>query len=159
MRRCGIFVAFCLVIVLVASSAYGALKMNSRSFAVLCSNGSLQEIQQALDAGSIPTEQVMITAAYSNPDPEVMKLLISSAERYGLDFKKMNVIGAGILNSAIRGGRPEVVRAVISFGVNVNAKDRGRVSPMSEALRYGLKSDEEGRHEIIRILRDAGAKR
>ena len=159
MKRCRIFVAFFLAAVIVSSYAYGALRMNSRNFAVLCSKGSLQEVQQALDAGAKPTEQVLITAAYSNPYPEVIRLLISSAQRFGLDFRKMQVIGSTILNSAIRGGRPEVVRAIMSFGVNVNAKDRGRVSPMSEALRYGYKSDEPGRQEIIRILRDAGARR
>ena len=159
MRRYGIFVVVCFVVTVIASSAYSALRMNSRNFAILCTNGSLQEIRQALDSGAKPTEQVLISAAYSNPDPEVMKLLITYAQRYGLNLTKMPEISAGILNSAIRGGRPEVVRAVISFGMNVNAKDKNKISPLNEALRYGVKSDEPERHEIIRILREAGAKR
>lgn len=159
MRHGKVFLAFCLMMLIVSSFAYGALKMKPREFAILCSNGSLQEVQQALEAGSQPTEQVLITAAYSNPYPEVMKILISAAQRYGLDFSKMHITGATILNSAIRGGRPEIVRAIMSFGVNVNAKDRNRTRPMNEALRYGYKSEEPGRQEIINILRDAGARR
>ena len=159
MRR-GRIIAVIFVFALVISSlAYGAVRMNSRNFAILCSNGSLHDVQAALDAGAKPTEQVLITASYSNPDPEVTRLLISSAQRYGLDFSKRPRTGAGILNSAIRGGRPEVVRVVMSFGVNVNVRDKTGTSPMSEALRYGYKSEEQGRREIIEILSDAGAKR
>lgn len=159
MKRCRIIVTFCLMVVIVFSSAYDALGMSIRDFTILCSQGSLSEIQQALNSGAKPAEQVLITAAYSNPDPEVIKLLISSAKRYGLDLVKVPMTAAGILNSAIRGGNPEVVKAVMSFGVNVNVKDRGRISPMSEALRCGFNSEEPGRHEIIRILREAGARR
>ena len=159
MKRCKIYVAFCLMALIVSSFAYGALRMKPREFAVLCSNGSPQEVRQALDAGSQPTEQVLITAAYSNPYPEVIRILISEAQRYGLDFAKLRATGAGILNSAIRGGKPEIVRAVMSFGVNVNARDKSGRKPMDEALRYGYKSDESGRQEIINILRNAGARR
>ena len=157
MKHCKIIAALSIVMVLMSSLAYGAMK--TADFALLCSKGSPQEIKNALDSGNKPTEQILITAAYSNPNPEVINLLLSSAQRYGLDFKKMKVTGAGILNSAIRGGRAGIVRAVMSFGVNVNSKDKRGVSPLSEALRYGYKSEEPERHEIIRILREAGARR
>lgn len=159
MKRCRICIALCLVVILASSFAYGAMRMRAREFAVLCSNASPQEVRVALNAGSKPTEQVLITAAYSNPYPEVIKILISEAQRYGLDLSKMRTIGANILNSAVRGGKPEIVRAVMSFGVNVNVRDNSGRTPMEEALRYGYKSEESGRQEIINILRDAGAKR
>ena len=159
MRLGKVFLAFCLMMLIVSSFAYGAMRMRAREFAVLCSDGSPQEVRQALNAGAQPTEQVLITAAYSNPYPEVIRILISEAKRYGLNFPKMQAAGSTILNSAIRGGKPEIVRAVMSFGVNVNARDKSGRKPMDEALRYGYKSEESGRQEIINILRDAGAKR
>ena len=160
MKCCRIIVAMCVLSVMLSSSASGALRMRTDEFAVLCSKGSPVEVQQALNAGAKPTEQVLITAAYSNSDPEVIRVLISFAQsHYGLNFSKHPVVGSNVLNSAIRGGDSEVVRAVMSFGMNINARDSSGRRPLGEALRYGIKSDEPERQEIIRMLREAGARR
>ena len=155
-----IIVALCVLSVVLSSSAFGALRMRPDEFAILCSKGSPQEVQQALNAGAKPTEQVMITAAYSNSDPEVIRVLISFAQHhYGLDFSKHPAVGSNVLNSAIRGGDSDVVRAIMSFGMNINARDSNGRRPLGEALRYGIKSDEPERQKIISMLRDAGARR
>lgn len=160
MKCCRFIVALCVLSIMFSPSASDALRMRTEDFAVLCSKGTPLEVQQALNSGAKPTEQVLITAAYSNSDPEVIRVLISFAQNhYGLNFSKHPSVGSNVLNSAIRGGDSEVVRAIMSFGMNINARDSSGRRPLSEALRYGIRSEEPERQKIISMLREAGARR
>lgn len=137
----------------------GASRMNAAEFTIFCKKATVTEIREALSMGSVLSEQALIVAAYNNPDPEVIKLLMNSAKEAGLDISKSPRTGAGVLNSAIHGGRPEVVKAIIAFGVNVNARDKTFKTPLAEARYCGLNSEDPDRREIINIIRAAGARR
>ncbi len=162
MRRCEfLFILIICVIVNVFSTPVvlmGASRMNATEFAIFCKKASLTEIREALSLGSVLSEQALITAAFDNPDPEVIKLLMNTAKDAGLDLAKSPKFAAGVLNSAIRGGRPEVVKAIIAFGVNVNARDKTLRTPLAEARYCGLRSQDPDRREIINIIRSAGAR-
>ena len=157
-----LFILIICVIVSVLFSpvvSMGASRMNAAEFAIFCKKATLTEIRESLSLGSVMSDQALIVAAFNNPDPEVMKLLMNTAKDAGLDLAKSPKIGAGVLNSAIRGGRPEVVKAIIAFGVNVNASDKTFRTPLAEARYCGMNSQDPDRREIINIILAAGARR
>ena len=141
--------------------------MSDSAFVELCKDGTAEQIRQALRNGANPRARqsfeqgsapALIWAAGAKNYAAVRLLLAAGApvdEDGDLD------IGWTALMAAARNGDPEMVRMLLAAGANPRLKDPNG----HNALRYAHESDtadEQGRPEVIRLLRDAlrgGAKK
>ena len=136
-------------------------RMTPEDFAAFCASATVNEIQDAFKAGVEWDARAFISAAASNTDPRVIWLILKQAREAGI-----NIINARSKESrqtalhwaAGHNDNPDITRALIAGGANVNLKDNYGVTPLGEAeavLRVGWK---EGRQEVIEMLKKAGAR-
>ncbi len=94
-------------------------------------------------SGSGPT---LIEAAISGNDVEALQVLAES----GIDLKGLAVPYGSLLHFAAFRDRPEIIAALIGYGINVNERDDQGVSALDVAVGGA-------RFENVRALLDAGA--
>lgn len=97
---------------------------------------------------------VLITAALYNPDPEIIKLLL----RHGsLIDSENNTGGTALLYASRNNPNPEVIKTLIEAGANVNHTDQNNVFPLVAAATTPLSADERDTTLVIKYLLEAGA--
>ena len=107
--------------------------------------GNESESGNDLDKGEMTP---LMYAAKSNPNPEVIRVLIEN----GADVKAATKIGwTPFMYAAMSNSNPEVLRVLIENGADVNAVTRVRATPLIYAVKYNSNPD------IIRVLIENGA--
>ena len=150
MKRHILLLFFCINLLFVTiffSPAFGAFRMNAYSFGMFCSNASLEDVKNALKAGSDMDLMAISNAAGHNPDPEVTMFLLSEAKKAGVDAINMPYGIITPLQRAIENPNPiPIVRALLNAG----AKPTDLIISMAE--RHCKPS---AKSEVLRMLRQA----
>ena len=155
------------------TSPVRAITKESEHFACLCKGGSVQQVQNALHAGTDINAKnefgrtALTWAARDNTNPEVLKLLLDA----GADVRAKDEEGRTALTWAARDNtNPEVLKLLLDAGADIRAKDEeGRTALMwaardntnPEVLKLLLENgadirakDEEGRTALTWAARD-----
>lgn len=125
----------------------------STAFNELCECGTLEEVQQAIDAGADVAVQdddgeTCLMAATENPDVRVILLLL----RTGADVNAQTSWGATALTQAVkRKSGPEVIAALIDAGANPNVQ----IIDGWPALKWAVEGNPNP--EVIEVLIRGGA--
>ena len=115
-----------LAVIIFASSACAA--MSDEAFVKLCSNGSVQEIQEALQQGANPNASItagkkgitpLMAAALNNEDPRVFRILLKA----GADINAKNEDGWTALTIAATTQNVDVVDILVKAGAKVAAEE------------------------------------
>lgn len=142
--------------------AFAAAKMNSGAFSDMCRTAPVSDIRAAIDAGTKFDEDALFKAATTNSDPNVIKLLVEAAKKFGKDIinaKDFDGVTA-LLKAAGSNPNPSVVQALIDCGADVNARDnfgRGAIYRAKMNL-YRWRRRRNSALSIINMLVKAGAR-
>ena len=128
MTRKNLFFKICLGVLLatIAFPVWGA--MSDGAFVKLCSNGSVQEIQEALQQGANPNASItagkkgitpLMAAALNNEDPRVFRILLKA----GADINAQNEDGWTALTIATTTQNVDVIDILVKAGAKVGAKE------------------------------------
>ena len=136
------------------TSPVRAITKESEHFACLCKGGSVQQVQNALHAGTDINAKnefgrtALTWAARDNTNPEVLKLLLDA----GADIRAKDEEGRTALTWAARDNtNPEVLKLLLDAGADIRAKDEeGRT-----ALMWAARDNTNP--EVLKLLLDAGA--
>jgi ankyrin repeat protein len=111
-------------------------------------------IRYAFERGAklnFPPAEALSAAAF-NPDPGVMAILLDR----GYD-PKTSYDGRPIITYAAANGNMQVVRLLVKRGVDVNARDKNRRTPIQAALLVAT-TDPASIVPVIKFLKSKGAK-
>ena len=135
------------------TSPVRAITKESEHFACLCKGGSVQQVQNALHAGTDINAKnefgrtALTWAARDNTNPEVLKRLLDA----GADIRAKDEKGRTALMWAARDNtNPEVVRVLLEAGTDANIKDNKGLT----ALMLAAKWNSDG---VVNTLLDSGA--
>ena len=136
------------------TSPVRAITKESEHFACLCKGGSVQQVQNALHAGTDINAKnefgrtALTWAARDNTNPEVLKLLLDA----GADVRAKDEEGRTALMWAARDNtNPEVLKLLLENGADVRAKDEEGRTALTWAARDNTNP------EVLKRLLDAGA--
>ena len=136
------------------TSPVRAITKESEHFACLCKGGSVQQVQNALHAGTDINAKnefgrtALTWAARDNTNPEVLKLLLDA----GADIRAKDEEGRTALMWAARDNtNPEVLKLLLENGADVRAKDEEGRTALTWAARDNTNP------EVLKRLLDAGA--
>ena len=125
-----------------------------QNFFLLATKGTLGEVSNAIyygaDVGAKNKEGLtpLACAALFNPDPEVIRLLVSS----GADVKALGTEGESVLKSAAQfNPNPEIVSALIEAGADLEARGSKGWTPLMNAAA------DNKNPEVIIVLLSGGA--
>lgn len=167
--------AFSLILCLVLTSSSAFAAMKDEDFVNLCFEGSAEKIEEALEQGAFVSAHMggnnqwfpILAAAYKNPDPRVIELLVEfganvnvwvsdylSVSNYVKEYgdaqvvRMYNTMPTPLMVAAYCNPNPEVVRALIEAGAEVNVMSgyngRNKIYTLGWALRRPpMKSQEE----------------
>ena len=135
--------------------------MSADDFAKLCATASAEEVQAALDDGAEWNSRAFLSAAASNTEPRVLWILLREARA-----AEINLLGARSPKSgqtalhwaAAHNDNPDITRALIAAGANVNARNNYGQTPLQQAESVHRMGWKDNRKEVIDMLRRAGAK-
>ncbi len=102
--------------------------LSDRQFIDLCKTASSKDIRKALSEGAdvnarcgIVNGTALMEAAGSNPDPEVVKVLLAN----GADIHaRDNLGGTALMEATGSNSAPEVVKVLLKGGAEIHAKDK-----------------------------------
>lgn len=128
MAKKRLFFKICLGVLLaiIAFPAWSA--MSDGVFVKLCSNGSVQEIQEALQQGANPNASItagkngmtpLMAAALNNEDPRVFRILLKA----GADINAQNEDGWTALTIAAVTQNVDIVDILVKAGAKVGAEE------------------------------------
>ena len=136
------------------TSPVRAITKESEHFACLCKGGSVQQVQNALHAGTDINAKnefgrtALMWAARDNTNPEVLKLLLEN----GADIRAKDEEGRTALMWAAQDNtNPEVLKLLLDAGADVRAKDEEGRTALTWAARDNTNP------EVLKLLLDAGA--
>jgi len=127
-------------------------EMSNRSFIALCWKGTLKQVNDAIEKGANVNGRhdqwsPLLVAAQSNPDPEVIRVLIKA----GADIKAKSKDGSTPLYMAARYNTvSEVTTVLIEAGADVNARNKYDRTPLVSAASFNSNL------EVITALIEAG---
>ncbi|MBQ9389418.1 MAG: ankyrin repeat domain-containing protein [Synergistaceae bacterium] len=159
MKRKTLSVLLSAVTVLVLLTyAVAAEKMSAAGFAEYCRSAAANDIIAALAAGSVMSQQAWFNAAYSNQDPQVLRVLLDTGRKAGVNLlNATNKYGWTALMSATRSNKnPEVAKFLIQAGADVDYTTPEGVNALS--LINFVRRKLPGRIEIERMLIRASAR-
>lgn len=153
MKRKTLSVLLSAVTVLVLLTyAVAAEKMSAANFAEYCRRAKADEVRAALAAGAVMSPQAWFSAAYSNQDTQVLRVLLDAGAKAGVNLlNATNKYGWTALMSAVRSNRnPEVAKFLIEAGADVDYTTPEGVNAVS--LVNFVRRKLPGRIEIERML-------
>lgn len=135
--------------------------MDAEQFASFCANATARDVQHEIEAGAEWDGRAFISAATSNTDPNVIWALLRAARDTGINL--LNARSKGNRQTALHwaaghNDNPEITRALVVAGANVNARDSYGQTPLAHAESVHRMRWKNNRPEIIDILRKAGAR-
>ncbi|MBR0097814.1 MAG: ankyrin repeat domain-containing protein [Synergistaceae bacterium] len=137
-----------LIFIALALQAQAAFRMSPQDFSNICGKASIGEIRSAMRSGADWNTYALISAARSNPDPNVITLLVEEGGLSAAD----TTYGNKALCEAAAYNNPEVVQRLIDLGANVNARlEYTKMTPLlcaAERTKYA---------GVIYVLLKAGA--
>lgn len=128
MIRKNLFFKICLGVLLATMTFPAWSAMSDRAFEKLCSNGSVQEIQEALQQGANPNASItagkkgmtpLMAAALKNKDPSVFRILLKA----GADINAKNEDGWTALTIAAVTQDVDVIDILVKAGAKIGAED------------------------------------
>jgi ankyrin repeat protein len=151
---------FLSLLICVLFTGPGFAAISDDDFFDLCAAGSLEQVAFAINNGANVNAKIdvgrtpLMFAAAFNPDPEVLKALLSAgADVHARSNEGWSSEGGMTpLMAAAIGSNPEKIRALIDAGSDVNARNRAQWSPLLLAA-----GSEISNPEAIKMLIDAGA--
>ena len=135
--------------------------MDAEQFASFCANATARDVQHEIESGAEWDGRAFISAATSNTDPNVIWALLRAARDTGINL--LNARSKGNRQTALHwaaghNDNPEITRALVVAGANVNARDSYGQTPLEHAESVYRMRWKDNRPEIIDILKRAGAK-
>ncbi len=129
--------------------------LSDRQFIDLCKTASSKDIRKALSEGAdvnarcgIVNGTALMEAAGSNPDPEVVKVLLAN----GADIHaRDNLGGTALMEATGSNSAPEVVKVLLKGGAEIHAKDKDGM------MAFMLAAFNNSNPEVVKVLLEAGA--
>lgn len=132
--------------------------MSDKDFLNLCMRGTVQEISDELTKGANPNAKDsdgmtgLMWAAYDNPDPETITLLLKA----GADVNaEDNIRHTALMWAAANNKNSDVLSVLLKAGADVNAKIESGAFKGWTALMFAARSNENP--EVVSLLLEAGA--
>ncbi len=147
--RCGLLAL--LVFVVLGCAKQDA--MPDDAFITLCKKGTADEVRKALASGANANASraggvtALMFAAVSNPNPEVVKVLLGRKA----NIRARDKNGRTVLMFAAAKNSPKVVKILLAARSDVNARDNEGMTALMYAVRYNLNP------EVVKVLLENGA--
>jgi hypothetical protein len=111
----------------------------------------------AASAGKLEAVRALI-AYGANPNVDYSKLWSTGSGLFSANVRMGGEGGGSVLISAARSGNPEVVKEILRYGPNLEAREQNGRTALFVAGESTRSDEDEERVECVRVLAKAGAK-